>query len=192
MSKEIRNIVLLGHQGCGKTSTAEALLYISRNTTRFGHIVEGNTVSDYETEERNRQISVQTSLVPLLYKNYKINILDTPGYLEFEVSSSIDRKVEYEKYLTKNDFELEVPPKFVKVYLTDENDVLIESVKSSKIPTYFDLKVSDINPSGRVLYSGNLKNKGSKKFKLRMWVADTYELTVDARNFSVNLNVKEK
>ena len=84
MSKEIRNIVLLGHQGCGKTSTAEALLYISRNTTRFGHIVEGNTVSDYETEERNRQISVQTSLVPLLYKNYKINILDTPGYLEFE------------------------------------------------------------------------------------------------------------
>ena len=84
MSKEIRNIVLLGHQGCGKTSTAEALLYISRNTTRFGHIVEGNTVSDYEIEERNRQISVQTSLVPLLYKNYKINILDTPGYLEFE------------------------------------------------------------------------------------------------------------
>lgn len=84
MSKEIRNIVLLGHQGCGKTSTAEALLYISRNTTRFGHVVEGNTVSDYETEERNRQISVQTSLIPLLYKNYKINILDTPGYLEFE------------------------------------------------------------------------------------------------------------
>ena len=124
--------------------------------------------------------------------NADSNKVGVTGYLEFEVSSSIDRKVEYEIYLTKNDFELEVPPKFVKVYLTDENDVLIESVKSSKIPTYFDLKVSDINPSGRVLYSGNLKNKGSKKFKLRMWVADTYELTVDARNFSVNLNVKEK
>jgi len=84
MSKEIRNIVLLGHQGCGKTMTAEALMYVSRNTTRFGHVIEGNSLSDFELEEKNRQISVQTSLLPLLYKNYKINILDTPGYLEFE------------------------------------------------------------------------------------------------------------
>ena len=83
MSKEIRNIALLGHQGSGKTMTAEALLYVSHNTTRFGHIIEGNTVSDYDPEEKSRQISVQTSLVPLLYQNYKINILDTPGYLEF-------------------------------------------------------------------------------------------------------------
>ncbi len=84
MSKEIRNIVLLGHQGSGKTTTAEALLYVSRNISRFGHIVEGNTVSDFDIEEKNRQISVQTSFIPLLYQNYKINILDTPGYLEFE------------------------------------------------------------------------------------------------------------
>ena len=83
MSKEIRNIALLGHQGSGKTMTAEALLYVSRNTTRFGHIIEGNTVSDYEAEEKSRQISIQTSLLPLLYQNYKVNILDTPGYLEF-------------------------------------------------------------------------------------------------------------
>ena len=83
MSKEIRNIALLGHRGSGKTMTAEALLYVSHNTTRFGHIIEGNTVSDYEPEEKNRQISVQTSLIPLLYQNYKLNILDTPGYLEF-------------------------------------------------------------------------------------------------------------
>ena len=83
MSKEIRNIALLGHQGSGKTMTAEALLYVSHNTARFGHIIEGNTVSDYEAEEKSRQISIQTSLLPLLYQNYKINILDTPGYLEF-------------------------------------------------------------------------------------------------------------
>ncbi|WP_019240921.1 MULTISPECIES: elongation factor G [Bacillus] len=84
MSKEIRNIVLLGHQGCGKTTTAEALCYLSNNITRFGHIEEGNTVSDYGLEEKNRKISVQTSLVPILYQNYKLNILDAPGYLEFE------------------------------------------------------------------------------------------------------------
>ena len=84
MSKEIRNITLLGHQGSGKTMTAEALLYLSHNTSRFGHIVEGNTISDYEMEEKNRQISVQTSLIPIQYENYKINVLDTPGYLEFE------------------------------------------------------------------------------------------------------------
>jgi len=84
MSKEIRNITLLGHQGSGKTMTAEALLYLSHNTSRFGHIVEGNTVSDYEMEEKNRQISVQTSLIPIQYENFKINVLDTPGYLEFE------------------------------------------------------------------------------------------------------------
>ncbi|WP_042347108.1 elongation factor G [Bacillus massiliigorillae] len=84
MSKEVRNIVLLGHQGCGKTMTAEALMYISRNTTRLGYIEEGNTISDYGVEEKNRKISIQTSLIPLLYQNYKINILDAPGYLEFE------------------------------------------------------------------------------------------------------------
>ena len=84
MSKEIRNITLLGHQGSGKTMTAEALLYLSHNTSRFGHIVEGNTISDYEMEEKNRQISVQTSLIPIQYENFKINVLDTPGYLEFE------------------------------------------------------------------------------------------------------------
>ncbi|MGM9923683.1 MAG: elongation factor G [Bacillus sp. (in: firmicutes)] len=84
MSKEIRNIVLLGHQGCGKTMAAEALLHIAHNTDRFGHIEEGNTVSDYGIEEKDKKISVQTSLLPLFYQNYKINMLDTPGYLEFE------------------------------------------------------------------------------------------------------------
>lgn len=84
MSKEIRNIVLLGHQGCGKTMISEALMYISQNSTRLGYIEEGTTISDYGVEEKKRKISVQTSLIPLLYQNYKMNILDAPGYLEFD------------------------------------------------------------------------------------------------------------
>ncbi|MGN1401865.1 MAG: elongation factor G [Bacillus sp. (in: firmicutes)] len=84
MGKEIRNVVLLGHQGSGKTMIAEALSYISCCSDRFGHIEEGNTISDYSEEEKNRRISIQTSLIPLLYGTYKVNLLDSPGYLEFE------------------------------------------------------------------------------------------------------------
>lgn len=114
------------------------------------------------------------------------------GYLEFEVRSNTDDKVNYEVYLTKEDLDVEVSPKFVKVYLTDDNDVALGGFDVASLPTYYDLRLSDIDPSGKLLYSGKLKNKGSQKFKLRMWVADTYELTTDSKMFSVRLNVKVK
>lgn len=82
-TENIRNIVLVGHGGAGKTSLAEALLYVSGATTRLGKVLEGNTVTDFEDEEHRRQISVQTALAPLEWKGHKINVLDAPGYADF-------------------------------------------------------------------------------------------------------------
>lgn len=80
---KIRNVVLLGHGGAGKTSLVEAIAYLSGITTRMGKISDGNTISDYDKEEIKRQISISTSLVPILWEDSKINILDTPGSFDF-------------------------------------------------------------------------------------------------------------
>ena len=80
---EIRNVVLLGHGGSGKTSLAEAMLYVSGATNRMGKISESNTVSDFDKEEQKRGFSISTSLVPIEWEKAKINILDTPGHEDF-------------------------------------------------------------------------------------------------------------
>ena len=82
-TKKIRNIVLLGHGGCGKTSLAEAMLYISGGTDRLGKIADGNTVCDYDSEEVSRGFSLSLSMANLTWKDVKVNLLDTPGYLDF-------------------------------------------------------------------------------------------------------------
>lgn len=80
---EIRNVVLLGHGGSGKTSLVEAMLYVSGATNRMGKISDANTVSDFDKEEQKRGFSISTSLVPIEWEKAKINILDTPGYFDF-------------------------------------------------------------------------------------------------------------
>ncbi|MBR6402695.1 MAG: elongation factor G [Eubacterium sp.] len=80
---KIRNVVLLGHGGCGKTSLAEALVYLSGLSNRMGTIDAGNTVSDYDKEEIKRKISIKTSVIPIPWEEYKVNILDTPGFHDF-------------------------------------------------------------------------------------------------------------
>ena len=79
----IRNVCLLGHSGSGKTALAESLLYITGAIDRMGKNADGNTVCDYDPEEIRRNISISTALVPLEYKNTKINVLDTPGAFDF-------------------------------------------------------------------------------------------------------------
>lgn len=80
---EIRNVVLLGHGGSGKTSLVEAMSYVSGATNRLGNIDGGNTISDFDKEEQKRKFSISTSLVPIEWEKAKINILDTPGYFDF-------------------------------------------------------------------------------------------------------------
>jgi elongation factor G len=80
---KIRNVVLLGHGGCGKTSLAEAMAYLAGLTNRMGTVDDGNTISDYDKEETKRHFSIHTSIIPIPWGDVKINLLDTPGYFDF-------------------------------------------------------------------------------------------------------------
>ncbi len=87
----IRNIALVGHGGTGKTMMAEAFLHFSGATTRLGKVEDGTTASDFDDEEIRRSLSLYTSVIPIEYKNTKINVLDAPGYTDFvgEVISAL-------------------------------------------------------------------------------------------------------
>ena len=87
----IRNIVLASHSSSGKTMLAEAFLHFTGGSTRLGKIEDGSTVSDFEDEEHRRGISLSTSIIPVEYRDHKINLLDTPGYSDFvgEVISAL-------------------------------------------------------------------------------------------------------
>lgn len=82
-SEKIRNVVLLGHGSCGKTTLVEAMAYTQGITKRQGKIEEGNTISDFDKEEAKRLFSISTSVVPIFWEDTKINLLDTPGYFDF-------------------------------------------------------------------------------------------------------------
>src|SRR5262245_19907660 len=82
-AQNIRNVVLLSHGGAGKTSLAEAMLFAAKVTTRLGRVEDGNTVSDWDPDETKRHISVSTSVLPLEWRDCKVNVLDAPGYADF-------------------------------------------------------------------------------------------------------------
>src|SRR2546427_2894149 len=82
-AQNIRNVALVGHSGTGKTSLAEALLFVSGGTNRQGKIEEGTTVSDWDPDEQKRRFSLNLSLLPVEWNGYKVNVLDTPGYMDF-------------------------------------------------------------------------------------------------------------
>ena len=90
-TKNIRNVVLLGHGGSGKTSIAEAALYLTKGTDRLGKTTAGNTVCDYDPEEIKRGFSLTLSLAPVMWETSKINFIDTPGFFDF--SGEVDAAV---------------------------------------------------------------------------------------------------
>ena len=92
-SENIRNVALVGHGGCGKTTLLEAALYATGVINRMGKVEDGNTISDYDKMEVEKGFSINTSVVPVEWKGSKINFIDTPGYFDFigEVNA-VDRK----------------------------------------------------------------------------------------------------
>lgn len=82
--EKIRNVALVGHGGTGKTTLAEALLFESGATSRIGRVEDGTTVCDFDPEEQKRAISLSLALAPIEWKDHKINLIDTPGYADFE------------------------------------------------------------------------------------------------------------
>ena len=90
-TERLRNVSLIAHGGAGKTSLTEAMLYNAKVIDRLGRVEEGTTTSDYEPEEVKRQISINSAIAPCPWKDYKINVIDTPGYFDFvgEVKGSL-------------------------------------------------------------------------------------------------------
>lgn len=82
-SDKIRNVVILGHGGCGKTTLIEAVAYTMKVTNRQGKVEDGNTISDFDKEEIKRRFSISTAVIPIIWEDTKINFLDTPGYFDF-------------------------------------------------------------------------------------------------------------
>lgn len=82
-TQDIRNVAILGHGGCGKTTLVEAMAYAAGVTSRQGKVDDGNTLSDYDKEEIRRKFSISTSIIPIEWEYWKINLLDTPGYMDF-------------------------------------------------------------------------------------------------------------
>ncbi len=82
-AKDIRNIALLGHGGDGKSALCESMLFNTKVITRLGKRADGTTVSDFDDEEKKRQYSIKTSVIPVEYANTKLNVLDNPGYFDF-------------------------------------------------------------------------------------------------------------
>jgi elongation factor G len=83
-TSKIRNLALVGHSKAGKTSLTESLLFKTGVIDKKGKVEEGSTVSDYEAQEKKRNISLQTSIVPIEYNDFKINFIDSPGFFDFE------------------------------------------------------------------------------------------------------------
>ena len=82
-AKDIRNIALLGHGGDGKSALCESMLFLTKAITRLGKRADGTTVSDFDDEEKKRQYSIKTSVIPVEYAGCKLNVLDNPGYFDF-------------------------------------------------------------------------------------------------------------
>lgn len=113
------------------------------------------------------------------------------GYFDFTISSRVDEDVRYEVYLTKEEYEKEIESNYIKIYLTDAlTDKPFSGYEKNSVPTYYDLKVSSSDPAGKRLYYGTLSNKDSDKFRLRMWLSDSYVITAEERKFAVKVNVK--
>lgn len=82
-AQDVKNLVLLGHSGSGKTTVVESMLYFTKATERLGNTVEGSSVLDYDAEEIKRGLSVFTSIAPVEVNDHKINCIDTPGYFDY-------------------------------------------------------------------------------------------------------------
>ena len=82
-ANDIRNICLLGHGGDGKSALCESMLFTTKAITRLGKRADGTTVSDFDDEEKKRQYSISSSVIPVEYSKCKINVIDNPGYFDF-------------------------------------------------------------------------------------------------------------
>lgn len=115
------------------------------------------------------------------------------GYTEFSISSNMFgmESLRYEIYAKSVGVSMELPHRYVKLYLTDgESDLALPGYDERRVPTFKDLKISASDPSAKQIYTGELVKDETKNFRLRMWLADTYPMTMEHRSFGILLYVK--
>jgi elongation factor G len=163
-TESIRNIALVSHSSAGKTMLAEAFLHFTGATTRLGRIEDGTTVSDFEDEEVRRGISLSTAVIPVEYKGYKLNILDTPGYTDFvgEVISALR--------------------------ISDSAAVLIDSVSGAEVGTEIALSYCDMFKLPRIVII-NKMNRDNANFHKAL---ESVQQISDTRLIPVQLPWGEK
>lgn len=117
-----------------------------------------------------------------------LNVSDLDKGIMDEISFSITAigNARYDIYLTSDDSDL----KYVKIYLTDDNGMVLNESDKNSVPLYSELKVLNDLPEGSLVYSGKLENNSTKKFNLKIWLADLYPRTININNFSVKVNVR--
>ncbi|MBM4157712.1 MAG: elongation factor G [Ignavibacteria bacterium] len=168
--EQIRNVSLIGHGGVGKTILSEGILYTSGATNRFGKIEEGNTVSDYNKDEIEKQISITASLLHTNWKdnkgtNVKINILDTPGYMDFvgEVKSSLK--------------------------VTDTGLLLVDAFKGVEVGTEASYKITKDYNNNIIILINKLDSENADFDDVLKQVKETFGVEVAVVQFPVNQGV---
>ena len=160
-----------------------------------------------EYKRKSYKIDVRFSDNDIVYLTNKLPISDEIGknyngtgvekgiadYKEFTITNPNERKVSYEIYLTKVTNKVDdIRSSYVKLYLTDENNNPVEDFGSSKMLSYYDLPSLEDKLDSRLLYRGAIVSGGSKKFKLRSWIADTYIISNTEEDFSFDIDVRLK
>lgn len=112
------------------------------------------------------------------------------GYVEFEIYNNVEADRDYQIFITGQENESDMSPSYLKFYLTDDKDKTLEKYDSSKLPSYTELNYIDDKPSSKLLYSGTLKSLESKKFKLRVWLTDSYVVSNSEKSFSFEIGVR--
>lgn len=160
-----------------------------------------------EYKRKSYKIDVKFSDNDIVYLTNKLPISDEIGknyngtgvekgiadYKEFTITNPNERKVSYEIYLTKVTNKVDdIRSSYVKLYLTDENNNPVEDFGSSKMLSYYDLPSLEDKLDSRLLYRGAIVSGGSKKFKLRSWIADTYIISNTEEDFNFDIDVRLK
>ncbi|MBR2828696.1 MAG: hypothetical protein IKE70_05645 [Bacilli bacterium] len=110
--------------------------------------------------------------------------------IEFEITNDSDYQQSYDIFLTKKSFARNIDDNYIKFYLTDMSNVPFEKFSYDQVPTFYSLNDMDSLKETKILYSGNIFKKNHQKFRLRMWVSDSYSLNQDMEKFGVNVGVR--
>jgi len=161
-SEQIRNISLIGHGTTGKTIFSESMLYVSGTVNRFGKIEEGNTASDYHKDEIDKQVSINASILNCSWKDKKINIIDTPGYVDFlgEVKSSL--------------------------HVTDTSIMLVDSFKGREVGTELSFHYTNDNENNIIFVINKLDQDNSNFDKCIEQLKESFGSEVAVVQFPVN------